>query len=64
MIKNKALNIKIIFKTYLKTLKIGSKHFKLPNKLLFCKIFENSFQKLFQKTIFQNYFLKQLSNKV
>ena len=59
MIKNKALNIKII----LKTLKIGSKHFKLPNKLLFCKIFENSFKKLFQKTIFQNYFLKQLSNK-
>ena len=46
MIKNKTLNIKIIFKIYLKIifkiylkiLKIGLKHFKFPKKLLFYKI--------------------------
>ena len=38
MIKNKTLNIKIIFKIYLKILKIGLKHFKFPKRLLFYKI--------------------------
>ena len=37
MIKNKILDIKIIFKTYLKILKIDSKYFRFPNKLLFYK---------------------------
>ena len=38
MIKNKAMNIKIIFKTYLKILKINKNNFKFSNKLLFYKI--------------------------
>ena len=56
MIKNKTLNTKIICKTYLKILKIGSKYFRFSNKLLFYKIPDNSFKKLFRKTIFQNCF--------
>ena len=35
MIKNKILNIKIIFKIYLKTLKISLKHFKFSNRFLY-----------------------------
>ena len=58
MIKNKILNIKIIFKI----LKTSKKYFKFPNRLLFYKTLEKSFQKLFSKIIFQNYFQKQLSN--
>ena len=60
MIKKKILNIKIIFKTYLKILNIGYKYFKFPNRLYFIKhqkmIFKNRSLKLF----FWNYFL--LSN--
>ena len=37
MIKNKVLDIKIIFKTYLKILKSNLKHFKFSNKLLFSR---------------------------
>ena len=37
LIENKALNIKIIFKFYLKILKIGLKQFKFSNKFLFYK---------------------------
>ena len=37
MIKNKVLDIKIIFKTYLKILKSSLKHFKFLNKLLFSR---------------------------
>ena len=50
MIKNKGLDIKIIFETYLKILKIlkiGLKLFKFAHKFLFYKISNNSFQKLF-----------------
>ena len=50
MIKNKVINIKIIFKTYLK---IGSKDFRFSNRLLFYKN---------QRTSFKNYFLKWLPN--
>ena len=46
MIKNKTLDIKIIFKTYLKIFKICCKHFRFPNKLLFYKTSMNNFQKL------------------
>ena len=49
MIKNKILNIKIIFKIYLKTLKISLKHFKFSNRFLYY---------INQKIIFKNYFLK------
>ena len=58
MIKNKTKGIKIIFKTYLKILKIGQKYFSFPNKLLFYKnqrtIFKNRFQKLFFRIVFKN----------
>ena len=48
MIKNKALDIKIIFKIYLKILKINQKYFVFPNKLLFYKtLYKNYSQKLF-----------------
>ena len=47
MIKNKTLDMKIIFKAYLKILKTSSKHFRLPNKILFYRTLENSFRKLF-----------------
>ena len=55
MIKNKTQGIKIIFKI----LKIGLKHFRFSNKLLFYKIyyktvFKNHSQKLFFKTLFEN----------
>ena len=63
MNKNKVVDIKIIFKTYLKILKIGLKHFRFLNRLLLYKTLETNFQKLFLKTIFQNYFKKQLPNK-
>ena len=73
MIKNEALDIKMIFKTYLITLKTGQKHFKsqtniysikhqktvfffLEVKAIIKETLENSFQKLFSKTIFLNYF--------
>ena len=56
MIKNKTLHIKIIFKTYFKIFKINYKYFRFSNRLLFYKKSYNSFQKLFSKTIFQNYF--------
>ena len=48
MIKNKTLHIKIIFKTYLKILKIGEKYFRFSNKLLFHK----------NQKIVLNFFLK------
>ena len=47
MITNKTLNIKNIFKTYLKILKIDLKYFKFLNRLLLYKILDNNFQKLF-----------------
>ena len=47
MIKNKDLDVKIIFKIYLKILKISQKNFKFKDKFLFYKISNNSFQKLF-----------------
>ena len=59
MIKNKILDIRIIFKTYLKQLKTG-KFFFLSFQINFCSIkyqrtnFQNCFQKLFFKTIFEN----------
>ena len=56
MIKNKGLYIKIIFKIYLKILKINYKYFRLSNRHLFYKSWDNNFQKLFYKIIFQNYF--------
>ena len=56
MIKKKILNIKIIFKTYLKILNIGYKYFKFPNRLLFYKASKNDFQKLFSKTVFLELF--------
>ena len=37
MIKNKGVDIKIIFKTHFKILKISSKYFKFSNKFLFYK---------------------------
>ena len=46
MIKNKILNIKFIYKTYLK---IYLKHFKFSNRILFYKTLQNSFQKQFLK---------------
>ena len=52
MIKNKILDIKIIFKIYLKILKIGQKYFKFSNKLLLYKILKNNYsQKLFSKVV-------------
>ena len=59
MIKNKALNIKIIFKN----IKNRLKTFQFSNIPLFYKTFKNRFQKQFLKIIFQNYFKKQLPNK-
>ena len=52
MIKNKALNIKIIFKTYSKILNISYKYFNFSNRFLFYKASKNYFQKLFSKTVF------------
>ena len=46
MIKNKTLDIKFIFKTNLKILKIALKHFR------FLQIFKNYSQKIFFKIIF------------
>ena len=51
MIKNKILDIKVIFKKYLK-------HFRLQKDFYFTKII-----KQFSKIIFYNCFLKQLPNK-
>ena len=55
MIQNKMLDIKIIFKTYLK---IGLKHTKFSNRLLLYKILKivlkNYLKKLFFKIIFEN----------
>ena len=56
MIKNKVVDIKFIFKTYFKILKISSKHFKFSNRLVFQNII-----KQFSKTIFKNYFSKLFS---
>lgn len=47
MIENKALQIKVIFKKYLETQKIGREHSKFPSI-----ISESCSQKLF----FENYF--------
>ena len=48
MIKNKVVDIKIIFKTYLKILKVGSKHFRFQTYFYSTKhqrtIFKNSYQ--------------------
>ena len=52
MIKNKILYIKIIFKIYLKILKISLKYFRFSNKFLLYK--------KYQKIIFKNYFLKTI----
>ena len=54
MIKNKSLDIKIIFKIYLKIIKIEYKYFKFSNKLLLYKTSHDSFQKLFFETVFKN----------
>ena len=43
MIKNKGLYIKIIFKIYLKILKINYKYFRFSNRLLFYKLWDNNF---------------------
>ena len=51
MIKNKILDIKIIFKIYLKILKIDQKYFRFSNKLLLYKILK---KQLFSKTIFKS----------
>ena len=56
MIKNKVVDIKFIFKTYFKILKISSKHFKFSNRLVLQNII-----KQFSKTIFKNYFSKLFS---
>ena len=45
MIKNKILNIKNIFKIYLKTLKTSLKHFKFSNKFLLYKTSKLIFKK-------------------
>ena len=47
MIKSKVLDVKIIFETYLKSIKNRLKLFQVPNRLLFYKISKNYFQKLF-----------------
>ena len=47
MINNKILKMNIIFKTYLKILKIYYKYFKFLNKLLFYKTLKNYFQFFF-----------------
>ena len=58
MIKNKILDIKIIFKPYLKLLKTDLKYFRFLNKFFFTKhqivVFKNCSQKLFFKSIFKN----------
>ena len=51
MIKNKILDIKIIFKIYLKILKIDQKYFRFSNKLLLYKILKIQ---LLSKTIFKS----------
>ena len=56
MIKNKILDIKTIFKTYLKILKINLKYFKISNKLLFYEILDNNSKRLLLKTIFKNFY--------
>ena len=43
MIKNKVLNIKVIFKICLKILKINKNLFKFRNKFLFYKTLDNNF---------------------
>ena len=53
-LKNKVLDINIIFNIYLKTLKINEKHFKFKIGFYFIKyktIFKNCFLKLFLKII-------------
>ena len=50
------MDIKIIFKTYLKIFQILKQTFVIQTS-------QYGFQKLFLKTIFYNYFLKRLSNK-
>ena len=52
MIKNKTLLIKINFKTYLKILKTGQKHFRLLSKLLLYKNHKTIFKKYYQKIFF------------
>lgn len=54
MIKNKVLHIKYIHKIYLKTWKIGKKHFRFLNKLLFYKKSYNNLKKLFFRIFFEN----------
>ena len=56
MIKNKVLDIKNIFKTYFKILKINLKYFKISNKFLFYEILDNNSKKLLLKTVFENYY--------
>ena len=50
MIKNKILDIKTIFKTYLKILKINLKYFKISNKLLFYEILDNNSKTIIKHT--------------
>ena len=59
MIKNKTQYIKIIFKIYLKILKIGFKHFRFLNIVL---SYKNQIK--FSKTVLKNYFLKLFSKTV
>ena len=56
MIKNKVLDIKNIFKIYLKILKINLKYFKISNKFLFYEILDNNSKRLLLKTIFKNFY--------
>ena len=59
MITNKVVDIKTIFKTYLKILKTCKKHLKFLNRL-----YSTKHQRTISKTIFEIYFKKQLPNKV
>ena len=59
MIKNKALDIKIIFKTYLKILKNKLKKFQVSKQIF---VLQNIIEQ-FLKTTLKNYFRKQLPNK-
>ena len=68
MIKNKAFNIKIIFKIYFKIFLVSKQIFILQNiiKQISKTIFNNYFSKLFLKTIIKydpNYLLIRMKKK-
>ena len=61
MIKNKTLDKKNIFKTYLKIIQTSlKKKVKLPYTFLFYKTSNNSFQKSFLKIISENIYQTSL----